>query len=165
MNDDLCSGISELSDVSELKEQLVESFFCLKHLIANLHVETDEGEEKSCLSIAELALMKDIQENAPDSDHNAGIADIKNHLYISKAGVSKMLGVLEKKGYVNRDVDKNNRRNLIITLTEKGKNAVSSHYKKYDELLIQIIQQLGEDDTKKFVKYVNKFSDVMKKYI
>jgi len=145
-------------NLSALKEQLVASFFCLKRLISSLHVETDDGG----LSMAELVLMKDIQDNALDSNNNACITDIQNHLHISKAGVSKMLGVLEKKGYINRDIDRNNRRNLIITLTPKGKDTVNNLYRESDELIIKIIRQLGEDDTKKFVKYVNRLEDAMK---
>jgi len=149
-------------DLAALKDDLVESFFCLKRIISSLHVEANNGDEKCWLSMAEVALMKDIQDNTVDSANNANITDIQNHLHISKAGVSKMLGVLEKKGYINRDIDKNNRRNLIITLTQKGHDAVNNLYRESDEQLTKIIRQLGEADTKKFVKYVNKLADAMK---
>ena len=150
------------TDLPDLTDMLIDSLFRIKRVIAQLHVETNDGDEKSWLSMAELALMKDIRGNKPDSANNVCISAIQGHLHITKAGVSKMLGVLEKNGYINRDVDKNDRRNIVVTLTQKGEDAVNTLYRQSDELLLKIITQLGEDDTRKFVKYVNKFADAMK---
>ena len=146
----------------DLTDQLIDSLFRIKHLIAQLHVEANDGDEKFRLSMAELALMKDIQGNTPDSNNNVCISKIQEHLHITKAGVSKMLGVLEKNGYINRDVDKNDRRNIVVTLTPKGDDAVNNLYRQSGEQFIKLIQHLGEEDTKKFIKYVNKFAAAMK---
>jgi len=110
--------------------------------------------------MAELKLMGAIQGNSLDCDNNIHISDIQNLLYISKAGVSKMLGVLERKGYIARDVDKNNRRTLIITLTQDGKKKLNELEKSADELLIKITGQLGEEKTEQFIKLVNEFADI-----
>jgi len=136
-----------------LKERLIKSFFRIKHLSLTLHTGTDS-------SIAELKLMGAIQGNSLDCDNNVHISDIQNLLYISKAGVSKMLGVLEKKGYIARDVDKNNRRTLIITLTQDGKKILNELEKSADEQLIEIIDRLGEEKTEQFIELVNKFVDI-----
>jgi hypothetical protein len=56
--------------------------------------------------------MKEVANNSIDSDSNIGLSEIRGYLSISKAAVSQMLGMPEKKGNINRDIDKNNRRNL-----------------------------------------------------
>ena len=146
-----------------LEKQLINAVFQLKHLFTKLHMEADEKYGGYDVSMAELELMKEIRDNTLDAKKNACSADIQHHLHISKAGVSKMLGVLEEKGYINRDVDKNDRRNIIITLTEEGRNVVNILSKDSDEYFTKIIQQLGVPETNQFVQYVSKFVEVMGK--
>jgi len=146
-------------EFSTLKAQLVKSFFRLKHLVLDFHADTGTKYEEVGISIAELELMKEIRGNALDSDSNTRISDIQSLLCISKAGVSRMLDVLEKKGYIARDIDKNNRRTLIVTLTQSGREVLSDLEKNTDQLFVNIIGQLGESQTKQFVELVNKFVD------
>ena len=146
-------------DLSALAHPLVKSFFRLKHLASDFHVDTGTEYEKIGISIAELELMKEIRNNALDSACNTRISDIQNLLCISKAGVSKMLDVLEKKGCIARDIDKNNRRTLIVTLTEDGRKVLSDLEKNTEQLFASIIGQLGPEQTKQFIELVNKFAD------
>ena len=149
------------NEVIQLKDQLIDAIFRLKHLFTTLHAEAGAKHGGYDVSIAELELLRVIRENKIEAENNACIADIQHHLHISKAGVSKMLGVLEEKGYLNRDVDKNNRRNLIITITDKGRDVADTLTKDTDESLAKIIRQLGADETEQFVQYVNKFVEAM----
>jgi DNA-binding MarR family transcriptional regulator len=153
------------SDLLVLKGQLVDSLFRLKNFISSFYVNKGDEFAEFDISIAELELMKEIQHNKLDSKNNACIADIQKHLYISKAGVSKMLGVLEKKGYINRDIDHNNRRNLIITLTQEGKDVLGKSDKDNEELLIRLIKNFGEAETKQLSELVNKFLDSTKEVV
>ena len=145
---------------SALKEQLVKSFFRLKHLVSDFHADTGTKYERVGISIAELVLMKEIQNNSLDSKSNTRISDIQNLLCISKAGVSKMLDVLAKKDYIARDIDKNNRRTLIVTLTQSGRQVLSDLEENTDQLFANIIHQLGQEQSRQFVELVNKFVDV-----
>ena len=47
--------------------------------------------------------------------------DIAHCLNVDKCGVSRILTVLSNKGFVSREVDPNNRRSYILSLTAKGK--------------------------------------------
>ena len=144
----------------DLQDQLIKSFFRIKHLLLNRHVDTESRYTEFDISLAEIELMKQIRHNAPDSNDNAHICDIQSLLSISKAGVSKMLSVLEKKGCISRNIDQNNRRTLIITLTPEGRAVLDDLEKSSDEWLKKIIHQLGEEQTKQFVALVNQFVDI-----
>jgi len=145
------------AEFSTLKNQLVKSFFKLKHLVLDFHADTGTKYEKVGISLAELELMREIRSNSLDSDCNTRIADIQSLLCISKAGVSKMLDVLEKKGYIARDIDKNNRRALIVTLTQSGREVLGDLENHTDQLFVNIIEQLGRHQTEQFVELANKF--------
>ena len=152
--------------VSALQDQLVKSFFRIKHLLLNRRVSAEDPEHAKCdMSLAEIELMKCIRYNALDSDCNAHVSDIQHRLSISKAGVSKMLSVLEKKACISRNVDRNNRRTLIITLTPEGREALHNLEECTDAWLTKIIHQLGEEQTKQFITLVNQFVDVTNEVI
>ncbi|MEI2397962.1 MarR family winged helix-turn-helix transcriptional regulator [Paenibacillus sp. FSL H8-0259] len=113
--------------------------------------------------MTELVLMKGIADNSTDSENNIGLPDVRGYLSISKAAVSQMLGTLEKKGYINRDLDKNNRRNLVVTLTPKGREILKNKDNEFNDRLDKIITHLGEDDVKQMITIVNRMIEYTNK--
>jgi len=113
------------------------------------------------VSMTELVLMKAVADNELDSEENVNIADIQNHLFVTKAAVSQMYAALEKKGYLNREIDKNNRRKLIVTLTPKGQEILGFMQDKVVQFLSEIISKVGEDNTKQLINLVNRFADAL----
>ena len=144
----------------DLKTQLVQSIFGLKRLHG---VGFGITENKSDINLTELVLMKGITDNSTDSESNANLPDIREYLSISKAAVSQMLGALEKKGYINRDIDKNNRRNLIVTLTPKGREVLTSMDIEFNDRLEKIITYLGEDDVKHMINIISRMIEITTK--
>jgi DNA-binding MarR family transcriptional regulator len=82
-------------------------------------------------------------------------------LSVSKAAVSQMLGSLEKRGYIRREIDRDNRRKIIITLTKKGKAAIDTGQKCLDDLMASIIERFGAKDMRDFVQTLNRFSEIV----
>jgi len=113
------------------------------------------------VSMTELVLMKAVADNELDSEENVNIADIQNHLFVTKAAVSQMYAALEKKGYLNREIDKNNRRKLIVTLTPKAQEILGFMQDKVVQFLSEIISKVGEDNTKQLINLVNRFADAL----
>jgi DNA-binding MarR family transcriptional regulator len=146
---------------NSLKEQLVLSMFRFKKMGTSFPAGMDLDINKLDINMVELAFMKNISENDIDSDENVCASELQNFLYITKAAVSQMVGALEKKGYLNRDINKQNRRKITLTLTPKGQDTLKYMEESFDKLLTKIISQLGEDDTKQFVRILNRFADII----
>lgn len=108
------------------------------------------------LNITELMLINEISDNTLNSEENVGISDVKEFLSVSKPAVSQMLSSLEKRGFLVRDVDKNNRRNVIVTLTDTGREVLSVELENFNIKLKKIISHLGEDDVKQMIEIVNR---------
>jgi len=144
-----------------LAEQLIHSVFRFKKIgmkgLSGMEFHADEYD----VNMAELALMKMVKDNAYDSDKNTSVSDIQDFLFITKAAVSQMFSSLEKKGYLNREIDKRNRRKLIVTLTPKGHEVLSHMEEKGVTLLKEIISRLGEDDTKQLIEIFDRFADIV----
>ena len=146
-------------ELIDLKNRLLQSIFRIKQLGSIFHSCLDTQIARHEISIAEFSLLKAIMNNVADSDENIGISYLMEHLYITKAAVSKMLGVLENKGYINRDVNRHNRRTLVITLTPEGKDVIKHFEKYFDDILMGIIRQLGKHDIEQFTRSINQFAD------
>ena len=88
-------------------------------------------------------------------------SDIGNCLFMKKPATSKMLNNLEDKGYINRLSDKKDRRITYIDLTQKGIDLLQKHHKRMMNYINNVINELGEDDTKTLVNLLNKLCDIM----
>jgi DNA-binding MarR family transcriptional regulator len=144
----------------DLKQNLLHALFCFKRTSHTMFrsLLNDDG-----LSVTDLSALgcigccdeKDC--NADKTTHHA----MHEALAVSKAAVSQMLGSLEKRGYIQREIDRDNRRKIIITLTEQGETAVDDAEKKMDVLMSRIITRFGEKDTRNFTRLLDRFSEVV----
>ncbi|MCI5605745.1 MAG: MarR family transcriptional regulator [Clostridia bacterium] len=71
---------------------------------------------------------------------------ISEYLRISKPAVSQMLNALEKKELIERTINKEDRRQICITTTRKGRDLVIEQCKKHEELFSEIIKSVDEKD-------------------
>ncbi len=138
-----------------LENELVQSIFRFKKLVSK-GFGMDLINNNNQLNITELMLINEISDNTLNSEGNVGISDVKEFLSVSKPAVSQMLSSLEKRGFLVRDVDKNNRRNVIVTLTDTGREVLSVELENFNIKLKKIISHLGEDDVKQMIEIVNR---------
>ncbi len=72
---------------------------------------------------------------------------------LEKATVARALSSLEKKGYVERSINSDNRRKYILTLTQSGKESIADVADIYDVWLRKISSCLTEQEQKQFDEY------------
>lgn len=84
---------------------------------------------------------------------------IAEALNLSSARIAVLLGSLEKKGQVVRNMDPDDRRRINVTLTECGKKQANAEKKEMSDKMIKIFNQMGKEDTVKFVELMTKFID------
>ena len=147
----------------ELTRDLLHALFCFKKASGAVSRSlADSG--GSALSAAELSALGCIDRRGAE---NCGAADQTTHhamhetLSVSKAAVSQMLGSLEKRGFIRRETDRDNRRKIIITVTKKGKSAIDKGQKRMDDLMSRIIEQFGEKDARNFTRLLERFAEVV----
>jgi len=71
-----------------------------------------------------------------------------------------MANQMEEKGYLNREINKSNRRKVTVTLTEKGQEAIAEASVEYNRILGEIISRLGDDNAKELVRLFNLFASI-----
>jgi len=93
-------------------------------------------------------------------------SEISNVMHVSTTRISAALGALEKKGQVHREIDTNNRRNILVTITEEGRKRTVSEMKKIQEQMVNVFTQMGEHEAVEFIRLLNLlFNTVDKMYV
>ena len=77
--------------------------------------------------------------------------------------VSRTLRGLEEKGYVERSVDKKDRRNTYISLTEKGWKKGKRYGTECRTLAALVMSQLKEEDIDQLVAYLDRIYEIAEK--
>ena len=75
----------------------------------------------------------------------------------SSGRVSALLASLEKKGYITREIDPSDRRNILVNLTEAGRRKNAEHVEEMRAMMCWVFQQMGERRTREFVDLVVEF--------
>jgi DNA-binding MarR family transcriptional regulator len=148
---------------SGLKHDLMRSLFRFKKICAAISrtVSNVPDEDISLFELSALGCIASCsKEELAAAEHTTHHA-IHEDLSISKAAVSQMLGSLEKKGYIQRDINRDNRRKINITLTSKGKTIIDKADKNMGDLMTHVIARFGIDDTKDFMRLLDRFTEIV----
>ncbi len=82
-----------------------------------------------------------------------GVPDIPlgqliKELRISKQAAGQLVDTLVTRGYLERSVDKDDRRKLTVTLTERGKAAAATQRAAREKIDAELLAAVGQDDVK-----------------
>lgn len=84
---------------------------------------------------------------------NVSQDDVAASLRLDKTTVARALLSLEKKGYVRREVNSDNRRKNLLSITPLGKENIADVVGVYDEWLCKISSCLSDEEQAQFDEY------------
>jgi len=79
------------------------------------------------------------------------VSDISLMLRVSSPTVTQHLNNLEDQGYVLRTQSKEDKRSVQITLTDKGTEALRSHFVRLEGDFVEFIEYIGQDSSEEMV--------------
>jgi DNA-binding MarR family transcriptional regulator len=112
------------------------------------------------LNMGEFFVMDRIAHDMPCSSTDISASEMQNHPHFTKPAVSQMLNSLEKKGYIHREIDKNDRRKIVVTLTETGDDACKRGKAYFNDRIEQTISRFGEENTRNLISLVNQLAEI-----
>ena len=86
--------------------------------------------------------------------------EISNEVEVSSARVAAALNSLEDKGLVTRQIDKNDRRKILVSLTKTGKESAEKSQQAMVEKVTNLLLQLGERDAKEYVRIMGRLAEI-----
>ncbi|MDR2786589.1 MAG: transcriptional regulator [Treponema sp.] len=89
--------------------------------------------------------------------------ELSEALHSSTARISTLLGALEKKGLVVREIDPGNRRNILVTLTDTGREQAALREREMKNRMARVLGELGETDTRELVRLLSRVSGISQK--
>jgi len=89
------------------------------------------------------------------------VSELSNLLQITPAAVTHMINPLEERGFVERLSDPNDRRVVIIGMTDKGIEFAQSFVSNAQNKLMGLVTHLGKEDSRIFIQLMNKVIDFM----
>jgi DNA-binding MarR family transcriptional regulator len=140
---------------NELHNELLRSLFRLKKITHTFRPAALPKEDE--MNLASFTLLYYIKEHGGDLNGEK----IRNELSITKPAVSQMLASLEKKGFITREINKENRRCIILSLTEKGSLFIEKTQQETEKRLAGIIKRFGENETRRLITLINRFLSIM----
>lgn len=86
--------------------------------------------------------------------------DISKVMGISTARIATALNGLENKGLISRQIDKEDRRRILVHLTEAGKESAIEYQDKVYKNVEQTLIALGEQDAKEYVRIMGRLAEI-----
>ncbi len=89
------------------------------------------------------------------------VAELASNLNVSVPAISRTLKNLEAKEYVQRTVNNTDRRIVHISLTKKGEQCISSHFKAVSEVLDKVLARFTDEELKTMLRLHIKFTSAV----
>lgn len=116
------------------------------------------------LTPGEMMLMVSIKRGQEADETGLNVSEIGNLLHVSSPTVTQQVNSLVARGYVEKTVDRADRRVVRITLTARGDVVVQKAFEHIVCSYEGLVTYLGEEDTNKlielFAKMFTYFSDL-----
>lgn len=87
--------------------------------------------------------------------------EISNEMEVSSARVATALNNLENKGLITRRIDKSDRRKILVSLTQEGKEIALKHHQEVLENAAKMLHLLGEHDAKEYVRITGRLAEIV----
>lgn len=123
-------------------------------IIARLH-KLKFGNMLTGVSEIEFKTMSAISRISKSGD--VKVSDIARYLELSAPAVSRTMKALEEKEYIERQTDKQDRRNTFVKLTKKGEEQQKAWMKSFEEFSEAIFARLGDEKSNKLLEDLEAF--------
>lgn len=87
--------------------------------------------------------------------------DLSRLVHMSTPRIAAVLKSLEKKGMIVRSADKEDKRRVLVTLTEKGEAFCIEARRRALADVTKMLSSLGEEDAAHFVRIVTRIHEIM----
>ena len=84
------------------------------------------------------------------------VTKLSNLLQITPAGVTHLINPLEEAGYVQRLQAPNDRRVVLVGLTDKGAQVAQLLISELQEQLVGLVHHLGEEDSRTLIRLLSR---------
>lgn len=144
----------------------MEHYKMLNDILVNLFNEILGIEEKALtssefrdISVNDMHILEAVGTEEPRS-----MSSVAKSLSVTVGTLTIAMNNLVKKGYVNRARSEEDRRVVLISLSDKGERAYYHHQKFHDDMIQAIMTDLDETQMDALTQALNKLRAFFRKY-
>jgi DNA-binding MarR family transcriptional regulator len=130
----------------------------LLYATLNMRKQLNKLLAKGNLSTGEYLVLRNVSKD----DGYLKASELSEILELSRPSITRILNDLEKRNYITRMIDKDDRRNINIELTDEGRKALEQANGRILAVAERIVDSLGESDTDKLIELVEKLTETYK---
>ena len=132
----------------------MDDFHILHQLIHLFKAKEDQQLERTGLSTKELYVIEHIRNENPWRFN-----DFAENYRIKPSTLTGIVERLEKKGFIKRERDKEDRKAVYLYHTSKGKEIVKKHIEEDQLFFNSMLSALEKEEKKHFINLVKKITD------
>ena len=83
------------------------------------------------------------------------VGELTETISMHPTSVSRLMNSLEKKGYIERSLHKENRRITDVSLTQKGKDKCAENYAIMNDYWETVVSEMGKENLKDLLRISN----------
>ena len=88
------------------------------------------------------------------------VSELAKAVRMTMPGVSRVLAGLEEKGIIERRIDKSDRRNTLVFLTEDGYKKILGYKKRTDKYFETVFERFGEDRVAEVIELIGELAEI-----
>lgn len=105
------------------------------------------------LSLSQVFSLQEIEERP------LTIGELAERLLLERSSVSRLIDNLEKNGFVNRALNEENRREVLVSLTDKGQRSLQKVQEKSLQYYHSILEDVTNEDQHTILKGFKLFTN------
>lgn len=106
------------------------------------------------LKPGEIGVMFYIKEHMNSEAEGVRVSDLSSTMRVAPPSITQVINGLEENGYVERSLDKDDRRVIRVKLTQKGENVIKKAMDNLLDVINGLVEYLGEEKS-------NELSDIL----
>ncbi len=99
------------------------------------------------------------------TDESLNNKTIAERMKLSPSRLTRIIDGLVKKEYINREIDPNDRRNMRVTLSSKGKSLVQQLNKAYVDIHEEILQDIDPSMHEQLITAMTHLLEALEKWL
>lgn len=116
------------------------------------------------LSSGEIVLLKFLKERSKEPEHANGtnVSEIACQMCMAPPAISRMLNAMEEKELILRTVNKSDRRNMLVQMTDRGRKMQQEAELVLTEFMEKIEAQVGKEKVAQVIETMNQMYECSK---
>ncbi len=99
------------------------------------------------------------------SDKSLTCKEIANRMNLRLSRITRVIDGLEKKGYMNREIDQTDRRNMRVTLSRRGKILTTKLDREFTDIHYEILQDIDVSKHKSLINTMEHLLTATEKWL